>query len=301
MNKYIKFLNSISTKYATILYNEDLKKHCSFRIGGKAKFFIIVNNEKTLLNILKLNNKKILIIGAGTNILFRNKKFNGTFIKLGEAFNKIKTASSKKKYKIIEVGAGTNLFKLNLFLRKHGLSGLEWSFGIPGTVGGAIKMNAGAYGHEFGELVESVKVFSKGKIFWTKDFSFSYRSSSFKDCIILSVKLKLSLGKTTNIEIAQKEYLSRRKESQPYSDFSAGSVFKRIINKEEIIYPAKIIDNLGLKGVKIGDAEISTKHAGFIINKGNAKSKDVVNLIRFIKKMVKKKTKQDLQEEIIIF
>lgn len=301
MNTYKNFLNSIQLKDALISYNENLKKYCSFKIGGKAKFFIIVNNENALLKILKWNKyKRFFVLGAGTNILFKDRTFNGTIIKLGGKFNQIKILSFKKNYKMIEVGAGVNLFRLNSFLKSNELAGLEWSFGIPGSVGGATKMNAGAYGFEFGNFIYSVKILSNNKISWTKNFYFSYRNSSFNNCIILAVKLKLPVGNFLEIENLQREYLKKRIESQPYEEYSAGSVFKRIINKEEIIYPAKIIDNLGLKGAKIGDAEISTKHAGFIINKDNAKCKDVLKLIKLIQRKVKKNTGKQLETEIII-
>lgn len=302
MEIYKKHLNSLSQKDAIVFFDENLKSHCSFNIGGTAKYFVIVNNKKTLIDILKRNKNDFFILGAGTNILFRDRKYNGTILKLGEQFKKIKIKNTLNDDVIVEVGAGVNLFTLNIFLRQNEISGLEWSFGIPGTVGGATIMNAGAFGSEFGEFVTAVKVLHEGKFFWTKTFSFSYRESSFKKtkAIVLSVKLKLKKQSCQYIEEKQLNCINKKKETQPYGENSAGSVFKRIINNTEIFYPAKTIDNLGLKGVKIGGAEVSRKHAGFIVNSGNAKASDVLKLIRLIKKKVKKQTGKVLKEEIII-
>jgi UDP-N-acetylmuramate dehydrogenase len=301
MNNYKNFLKSFPKKDLIVFFNEDLKDHCSFNIGGMAKYFVIVNNQKTLKEIIGVA-KKYFILGAGTNILFKDKKHNETFIKLGKQFNKIKIKKIFNNEVSVEAGAGTNLFALNAFLKKNEIGGLEWSYGIPGSVGGATIMNAGAFGSEFGEFVKEVKILKNNKIFWTKTFSFLYRDSSFKnsDIIILGVRLKLQKQDFKEIEEKQKFFLNKRKENQPYGENSAGSVFKRIITDTEIYYPAKIIDNLGLKGVKIGKAEISKKHSGFIINCGNAKAKDVLSLIKLIKKKVKKQTGLDLKEEIII-
>ena len=164
-------------------------------------------------------------------------------------------------------------------------------------------MNAGAYEHEFGEFITAVKILKDNKAKWVKNFSFSYRNSSFKNSNMIILAVRLKLKKELNAdEIIKNQYfyLNKRKESQPYGENSAGSVFKRIITDKEIFYPAKIIDNLGLKGVKIGGAEISNKHSGFIINSENAKAKDVLKLIGLIKKKVKKETGKVLEEEIVI-
>lgn len=188
-------------------------------------------------------------------------------------------------------------------MKQNGISGLEWSYGIPGSVGGATIMNAGSYGHEFGEFVSAVKIWKNGKVSWTKKFDYSYRNSSFKNngSIILAARLKLKQGNFDEITKNQEFFFNKKKESQPYEKKSAGSVFKRIVNEHETFYPAKIIDSLGLKGVKIGGAQISEKHAGFIINNEDAKSKHVKKLIKLVKTKVKNKTGKVLEEEIIIF
>ncbi|MDD4110510.1 MAG: UDP-N-acetylmuramate dehydrogenase [Clostridia bacterium] len=302
MKTFNKYLENLSTKDASVYFNEPLKNHCSFGIGGKAKFFIIVNNLKTLKEVLT-KSKQNFLLGAGTNTLFKDKNFNGTIIKLGKNFQKTKIIKTTEKEVVIEVGAAVNLFTLNTFLQKNGITGLEWSYGIPGSVGGATIMNAGAFEYQFGDFVKEVKIIKNGKASWNKDFTFSYRNSSFKEnnSIILAVKLLLKIGDNKEIKKQQLSFINKRKETQPYGEKCAGSIFKRIIKDNQILFPAKIIDNIGLKGVRIGRAEVSKKHAGFIINSGNAKAKDVLNLIKLIKRKVKKSTGELLQEEIIIF
>lgn len=228
------------------------------------------------------------------------KKYNYTFIKLGKDFKKIKLKQCQDFF-LVDVGAGVNIFALNNFLKTNGVSGLEWSYGIPGTVGGAVIMNAGSFGYEFGEFVSAVKVLKNNKAIWVKDFFFDYRNSSFKmsNEIVLECRLKLMKGFSKDIEEKQQNAFNKKKLTQPYSENSAGSVFKHIKIDDKIYYPAKIIDNIGLKGVKIGGAEISEKHSGFIITK-NAKATDVLKLIKFTKKEIKKKTNLVVKEEIII-
>lgn len=295
--RYRQFLKQLPKKDGVVFFNEPLSSHCSFKIGGTAKYFVSVNNIKTLTQIFS-KTKKVFIVGLGTNMLFSNKFFRGTIVKLGGDFLKTECKNNK-----IVVGAGLSLFFLSRILREKQLGGLEFVFGIPGTVGGAVFMNAGAFGDEIGNYVEKVKVFDGKDVFWTKKFNFSYRNSSFKENnqIILAVKLKLQNSSSNEIFALQKEYMTKRKNSQPYGQPSAGSVFKRIIKQNEILYPAKMIDNLGLKGVKIGDAKISEKHAGFIVNEGNAKFNDVCRLIKKIKKEIKKETGETLEEEIVFF
>jgi UDP-N-acetylmuramate dehydrogenase len=303
MKKYNEFLMSLKEKDVNILFDESLSGHTSFHIGGKAKYFITVHNERTLKLILERMGGKFFIIGAGTNTLFRDKPFNGTIIRLGRDFNRIKIKKmSDDGTALIEVGAAVNLFTLNTFLKNNQLGGLEWSYGIPGSIGGATYINAGAFEKSIGDFIVSVKILENGRIYWIKDFSFGYRTSSFKNSnkIILAIRIKLNLSTYTDIERQQLEYIKRKKDTQPYGEYSAGSVFKRIIKSDETFYPAKIIDNLGLKGVRIGGAEVSTKHAGFIVNIGNARAKDVLRLIRHLKKRVKKATGEKLEEEIII-
>lgn len=265
------------------LENVDLKNYSTMRTGGKAKLMLFPKNHIELISIIeecKKCNMKYFILGNGSNVLFDDNGFNGAIISL-KHFNKIRVL----KNNIANVGAGINLFILNQQLAKMGLSGLEWSYGVPASLGGFVVMNGGCFGHEIGEFVKEVCVLHNGKIKVLKkdEMNFSYRNSSLKDYIIISVKLSLKNDTTDAIEKRMQMYFKQKCDSQPCELPSLGSVFKRIIS-QEIIYPAKLIDNMGLKGVKINGAEVSRKHAGFIVNNGNATSADVLALIEFLEK-----------------
>lgn len=273
-----------------VIEKADLKKYCTFKIGGRGTIVFpknVVELKKLIRECQKLN-KNYFILGNGSNLLFPDYDCDLIFVSL-KYFNKIK---EEKRGKIF-VEAGVNLFSLNAYLKKHSLGGLEWSYGIPASVGGAVFMNAGAFEHSISEFIDEVKILKDEKICYLnkKNFNFSYRKSNI-DGIILGVTMHFSQKNSIEIQKEQFDFLGRRKATQPYDKCSAGSIFKREAN----IIPAKIIDSLGLKGTKIGDAEISTKHAGFIINNGNAKAIDVLALIDYIE--LKAGRKFDL--EIII-
>lgn len=299
-----------------IFANENLKNHLSFRPeNSTCKYLLVCNTENALISTLRiLKNKntrlnyknqaaiKHVILSNGTNTLFKDEFYNGFVVKLGKNFKKIKITSTKGNNVYVSVGASINLFALNHFLKQNGIGGMEWSYGIPGSVGGAIIMNAGAFGGEMSSVVEKVKIIKNGKFEWTKDFWFDYRDSSFKqkNDIVVEAVLKLKKSNQEDIEKLQKENLSKRLQSQPHDLPSAGSVFKRIIKQNEIVFPAKLIDNLGLKNVKIGGAMVSEKHAGFIVNFANATAKDFIELSEFVKNQVKEKYNLDLEQEVEI-
>ena len=267
----------------------DLKKFSTFKIGGVGKIMLFPKNIYELKRILsecQKNNLEYFILGNGSNILFPDDFFDKIIINL-KNFCEIKVLSPK----ILRVGAGVKLFALHKFCADNNLSNLEWSYGIPATIGGLVYMNGGAFGYCIFDFVKRVKILENGKVVWKsqKDINYSYRKSNL-DGIVLAVELKLTYCK--GVKERQKDYFERRKESQPYDMPSVGSVFKR----ENNIIPAKIIDNCGLKGVKIGKAEVSKKHAGFIINIGDATAHDVVNLI----KIIRTKTGVNFETEIII-
>lgn len=262
--------------------NEPLKDHTTFKIGGDAKYFAEPKNIKELkklLEICKSTNMRYFIIGNGSNLLVSDNGFDGLIISL-KNFNDIKIQKNKG-FESVCVGAGINLFLLNKNLANNGISGLEWSYGIPGTLGGAIKMNAGAFNHCIFEFLEELTVIKNGKLKKINNLKAEYRKSFLTDEIVISARLKLKNGNMHDILNKMNEHLSIRREKQPYNLPSAGSVFKRNVD----IIPAKIIDDLGLKGIRIGGAMISTKHAGFIVNVDNAKSDDVNKLINLIKKI----------------
>lgn len=289
MDKLIKKISKLCVYFGE---NEDMSRHSTIKCGGTARFYCEVDNIKKFAKILKLckNKIKVFILGQGSNTLFLN--YNGLVICTR------KLAGCKVKKNIIYCESGLNLYRLNFLAKQNGLSGLEFSFGIPGSVGGACIMNAGAYGGEFSSLVYKVLVYDKRlKKIKRKKISFEYRNSSLKqkNLIILAVWLKLESDTSQNIEKNMRQFYQKRLETQPNLP-SLGSVFKR----QNDIIPAKIIDNLGLKGVKINGAMISDKHAGFIVNYNEAKPEDVLALINNVKNIVKQEKNLDLQEEIII-
>ena len=273
-----------------VLENADLKNYCTFKIGGKGTIVFPKNvvELKKVIRECKKNYNDYFILGNGSNLLFPDNNLSTILVSL-KHFNKIKEV---KKGKIF-VEAGVNLFYLNNFLKENSLGGLEWSYGIPASMGGAIFMNAGAFGHSIFDFIESVKVLHNYKVEVLKkeNINYTYRSSNIKG-IILGATFNFSYCDKHKIDEKQQYFLTCRKSCQPYEQFSAGSVFKHNIDKK--IIPAKLIDELGLKGTKIGGAEISKKHAGFIVNNGDAKAIDVLAIIEYIKY----KSGEDLDLEI---
>ena len=284
-----------------IIFDEPMKKHTSFKIGGTADYFFKATTLEELQNIIKFAKIKelpITIIGNGSNLLVTDKGIRGLVIKID--IKKLKK-EKKDEFAVIEVGAGNKLMALATKMKDEELSGLEGLSGIPGSVGGAIVMNAGAYGKEMKDVVLSTTCMDKnGKLytFSNEEQEFSYRNSIFqkKDYIIIETKLKLEYGKKDEIQKRMEEYFKSRKEKQPIEYPSAGSSFKR----QEGIITAKLIDDVGLKGYKIGGAQVSEKHAGFIVNYNNATATDVINLINYIKEKVYSKYGIKIEEEIKI-
>ncbi len=291
-----EILRTIRKNSAIFYMDEDMSFHCSLRCGGTANYYCEPKNKKSFGKIVELClREKIthVILGYGTNVLFKN--FSGIVI----CTKNLRNIEFENDYVIAE--AGVNLFKLNMFVCNCNLSGLEWSYGIPGSVGGACIMNAGAYEHEIGEIIEKVEIFENGrfKTLHKNKFWFSYRNSSFKEKNFIVTKVYFSLKKENNNEIIKNsmlEFFKKRKNSQPLELPNAGSIFKR---KGEM-FPAKLIDKIGLKGVNINGAEVSTKHAGFIVNKGGAKPEDILQLIDLIKQKVFETENVKLDEEIVI-
>jgi len=284
-----------------ILKDEPMKKHTSFRIGGNADYFLIINKVeqlKEIINICKEYNKQYFIIGNGTNLLFTDKGFRGVIIKLKLEEYKIEL---KEDYGIIQVECGFSLIRLAKIAQENCLSGLEFAAGIPGTIGGAIRMNAGAYGGEMKDIVLSTKYLDETgtiKEFNSEEHNFSYRKSIFEEnpYIILETKLKLKKGEKDVIKSKMDENNKSRVLNQPIEYPSAGSTFKRI----EGVPTAKLIDDSGLKGFSIGDAEVSTKHAGFLINKKDAKFEDMEKLIKYVQDTLYKNYNIKIELEVLI-
>lgn len=278
-----------------IFQNEMMKKHTSFKIGGPADFFIIIESVEELKAVLKLAKEldiPVTCIGNGSNLLVKDNGIRGLTIKLD--FKDLTINEDE-----IEAGAGVPIPVLARKAYENGLSGLEFASGIPGTLGGAIKINAGAYGGEFKDVVDFTTYLDNNLQVHTvsnEDQNFSYRNSRFNntDDIIISAKMKLKKENKDIIKAKMYELSAKRKDKQPINFPNAGSVFKR---KNEYI-AAEVIDKCGLKGYNIGDAYISDLHAGFIINKGNATAQDVIQLIEHIKNTVHEKYNINLELEI---
>ena len=275
-----------------ILNSYPLSSETTFLCGGKARFYVEVNNLTEFENILKLHNGKYYILGAGSKTLCKDTGYDGLVIST-KKLNKIEL-----KNNLLYAECGTLLFDLHEFCLNNELGGLEFSYGIPGSVGGAVVMNAGAFGGEVSEFVEEVVVFENGKrkTLGKSEISFGYRTSSLNGKNIEKVAFRLFHSPSQEIRAKQQEYLKKRSISQPNSTASAGSVFKRSNN----VIPAQLIEKLGLKGKKYGGAVISDKHANFIVNSGNATATDIEFLIDLIENKVYKEYNIKLEKEIII-
>lgn len=279
---------------------EPMSKHTSFKIGGNADVYIKVNNLSKLSTILKecqASDVDYMILGNGSNLLVSDEGIRGAVIRLDGDFRKITLLDDTT----IFCGAGATLAYLCKFALNCGLSGLEFAWGIPGTVGGAVFMNAGAYDGEMKDVVHSVSHISpSGEIGRTEkeNLNFGYRTSVYRsnNMIITGVTLKLKKGNPDEIRAKMDDYMSRRSTKQPLEYPSAGSVFKR----PEGNFAGALIEQCGLKGKTCGGAQVSEKHAGFIINKSNATAKDVRDLIGEIQKTVSEKTGYSLECELII-
>jgi UDP-N-acetylmuramate dehydrogenase len=272
----------ISLHLGKVLINEKISNYTTYRVGGKVRAIVYPKGEEELVKLvglLKEKNIKYFTLGNGSNVLFSDLLYDGIIIKL-DNFNKISIEKNT-----ITVGAGYPLVKLSNDAMRNSLIGLEFANGIPGTVGGAVFMNAGAYGEDMSKIVESVRVLTsdlKIKEFTNKQMKFSYRTSMLQDhldYVCISAKLKLNKGKKEEIESIMNQRREQRRASQPLNYPSAGSVFRN----PEGMYAGKLIDDMGLKGYTVGKAKVSEKHANFIINTGNAKANDIKRIIDVIK------------------
>ncbi len=283
------------TDEKNILINEPMSKHTTFRIGGNADFFVCPANTKELEMIVsELKNRSLpyIVIGNGSNLLVSDKGIDGAVI-CTENLTDITVAGNS-----IYADSGVKLSALASEATKNSLSGLEFAAGIPGTVGGGVFMNAGAYDGELQNVIEFVRVLRDGKVVdLTPDLClFGYRSSVFQlsEDIILGASFSLIPGNKDDISAKIHDFAARRKLKQPLEFPSAGSAFKR----PEGYFAGKLIDDSGLRGFSIGGAQVSEKHCGFIINKGGATSADVVELIKYIKTSVYVRFGVKLHEEI---
>ncbi len=291
--------NALKQLNIEFLTEEPMKNHTSFRTGGNAEVFSIPKNEseiKAILNLCNKENVPCFVLGNGSNILVPDEGIrNRVVIYLGDNLSYI----NEKEDGTIVAGAGTKLIQLCRYALSKELSGLEFAYGIPGSVGGAAYMNAGAYGGEMKDVIVKINHINEdGTDGFTEgdEMDLSYRHSAYSSekKIITSVELKLQNGDKEEIEAKMKDFLGRRKDKQPLEYPSAGSVFKR----PEGYFAGALIEQSGLKGKRIGGAMVSEKHAGFIINYDNATTSDVLELIDFCRETVKDKFGVTLEAEI---
>ena len=281
------------------LQNESLKKHITFKVGGEAKFVAMPQTKHQAANLLKFlkeNNIKYYIIGRGSNVIFRDEGFDGVIIKTSNMQN-IEFIGEDKVY----ADSGVVLNVLCKTLQEKSLAGLEFCYGIPGNVGGGLFMNCGAYGGEISSAVCEVEYIDENGNFQkidVKDCQFSYRHSIFQDndWFITGCTFKLTKGDKTQILRFMEDIMQRRIDKQPLDKPSAGSSFKRPVG----YFAAALIDECGLKGYSIGGAQVSEKHAGFIVNTGNATCNDIVALAEYVEQTVMQKKGVAIEKEMII-
>lgn len=296
---YTELDRAVQELGCTILREEPMSRHTTFQIGGPADRFVTVETEAQLSGILKaLRQENIpwLVLGNGSNLLVSDLGIRGTVLYLSGDLKEIKLLPDGKT---IRAGAGASLASVCAFARDQGLSGLEFAWGIPGSAGGAAYMDAGAYGGEMKDVVNAVTHMTPAGETVTisgEKLGFSYRKSRYtggRD-VILSVEFALEPGDPVQIAGKMEDLMGRRKAKQPYDMPSAGSVFKR----PQSGYAAALIEECGLKGRTVGGAQISPKHAGFIVNTGDASCRDVCELIEIVRKTVYEKTGTLLEREV---
>ena len=298
MEKY-KGLEEILSK-DSIKYNEPMKKHTTMKVGGPCDCMVepsSIEEIQKVLEYVKENNIKYYIIGNGSNLLVKDEGVHALIIKIANKFSGFEVNGE-----YIKAYSGCSVPKLSQIAKENSLSGLEFACGIPGSVGGGIRMNAGAYGSEMVNVVEKVGFLDENgnlKEIDGKDAHFTYRHSMFVDnpqYVVVYAIYKLQKGNKDEISKIMEENMNSRKQKQPIEYPNFGSVFKR----PEGYFVGKLVDDCGLKGYKIGGAQVSTKHSGFMINTGDATCKDVLDLIEYVKEKVYEKFNVKLQEEVVI-
>lgn len=283
-----------------VKYDEPLKNHTTFQIGGKCIALIEPKKVEDIIEAIKIcreNNLKFFVIGNGSNLLVPDDGYNGVIIKIKSEFSNIQVEGE-----CLIAHSGAKLSEVYTVAYENSLTGFEFASGIPGTIGGAIFMNAGAYGGEMKDIVESVEVLDLDnyeiKELKNEELDFSYRKSIIqrKNYIVLTIKLKLTKGNKEEIKAVYEDLREKRNSKQPLNFGSAGSTFKR----PEGHFASKLIEDAGLKGYHINDAWVSEKHSGFIVNKGNASYKEVMELIEYVQKVVFEKFEVKLETEVRI-
>ena len=282
-----------------ILVNEPMKKHTTFRIGGEAACFVRIENEDQLAAVWKCLQKKqvpVLVLGNGSNLLVSDEGFSGVVLEICDKMNAIRVEGTK-----MVVQAGALMSKIAREAYDKGLAGFEFAAGIPGTIGGGVVMNAGAYGGELKHVITSVKMLSPtGELvtFSNEEMEFGYRTSIIKKqpYIVVEVTLQLQEGDKTQILALMEDLAFKRRDKQPLEYPSAGSTFKR----PEGYFAGELIMKAGLRGYQVGGAQVSEKHCGFVINTGGATAKDVLDLMEHVKETVMDTFGVELEPEVIV-
>ena len=282
-----------------VLENESMAGHTTFRCGGNAKVYIIPGDEEQLAKVIKLckeNDEKYYVIGNGSNLLVRDEGYDGAIIEVGNRMSEIDIRGLE-----IVAQAGAKLSSVALAAMENDLAGFEFAYGIPGNVGGAVTMNAGAYGGELKDVVKYVKGINKdGELveYSLDDMNFGYRHSRVLDeeFIVTSMCIELMIGSYQEISMMQQMLMMKRKSKQPLEYPSAGSTFKR----PEGHFAGKLIEDAGLRGYQVGGAQVSEKHCGFVINKDNATATDIIKLIGYVQAKVKEQFDVELEPEVRI-
>ena len=279
---------------------ELLSNHTTFRIGGAAKYFAVPKNEEEIMEAVDFAIVKDLpyyILGKGSNVLFADEGYPGVIIEIGAGMEKVERTGDTG----IRAQAGVSLSALAAFAAREGLSGLEFAGGIPGTLGGAVTMNAGAYGGEMKDVIVSAKVMDEeGAVqeLSCEELQLGYRTSIVqkKQFVVLEAEFLLKPETTEEIQNTMKELNAKRRKKQPLEYPSAGSTFKR----PEGYFAGKLIEDAGLRGYRVGDAQVSEKHCGFVVNRGKATCAEVLQLIGDVQKTVKEQFGVQLEPEVRI-
>lgn len=281
-----------------LLFHEPMSRHTTFRVGGEAECVAVVETKEELSQLVSYLGRieqDYFVLGNGSNLLVGDKGYRGIILKLGP---RLSAVGVEKNH--IAAGAGALLSRVASVARDAGLGGLEFAAGIPGSIGGAIVMNAGAYGGEMKQVVQMVRVMDKEGEILTLDndtMEFGYRTSIIRDrpFIVLGVVLKLTPGNKEEISAKMEELMKQRKSKQPLEYPSAGSTFKR----PEGYYAGKLIMDAGLRGYRIGGAQVSEKHCGFVVNAGGASAADIREVIEEVQERVKERFHVRLEPEVI--
>ena len=293
---YDRFIQEAKTKDCDILRDEPLSRHTTFRIGGAADWMVIPHTAQAAGELYALLEREDLLwfpLGRGSNLLVGDRGYRGVELKSANKYGRLSFDGET-----VEADAGVSLARLCYSAYQHGLSGLEFAWGIPGSVGGAAYMNAGAYGGEMKDVLSSVTFWEGGeeKTFSREECGFSYRHSYFsdRDCLITRVRLALQAGEKGAVKEKMDDLLGRRYTKQPMEKPSAGSTFKR----PQGSYASKLIDECGLRGFSVGGAQVSEKHCGFVVNADGATCADVLGLIAEVQRIVREKTGFSLEPEV---